>query len=138
MWTNGFDGPRNGEFGSFHRVLTPEIVPEPDAPWLDPETHLLDHLDAPLTDVVGFALSFDGYAAMGENLRHAANHAAEQWRKDGVVPETLVKLRSYLFYEQRRWRHFQRTPTEADLTYMRALIEAIRVYVSSGSVNSET
>ncbi len=38
----------------------------------------------------------------------------------------LDDLRTCLFFEQRRWRHFDRHPDEKSMTYIRALVEAVR------------
>lgn len=118
MWTDGFDGPRDGEFDDFHRVLTPEIVPSPDAPfWMD---------------IAEFALSFDGYSALGgfDELATLAHATAKRWRRTKELPESLVELRSCLFFEHRSYRHTDTTPEGTHLDYIRALVEAIRVHAA--------
>lgn len=49
--SDGFDGPRHGEFAAFHRTLSVEAIPGPEAPWFP--------------DINEFALTFDAYEAMG-------------------------------------------------------------------------
>ena len=119
VWTDGFDGPRDGEFGEFHQVLTPGIIPQPDAPfWMD---------------IAEFALTFDGYEALAaDRLGDLASESQDRWLRTGVLPKSLVELRSCLFFEQRRWRQLDATPEGHDLAYIRTLIEAIRIYASTG------
>ena len=104
-WNDGFEGPRGGEFGNFHQILALDVVPRGHAPsWME---------------IAQFALTFDGYAVMGERLGEIANLAAERWRQTGQLPESLVELRAYLFFEQRRWRHLGTTPTGDELDYIK-------------------
>jgi hypothetical protein len=39
----------------------------------------------------------------------------------------MTELRTCLFYEQRRWRHFGEVPDEAAMSYIREVLEQIRV-----------
>jgi hypothetical protein len=96
--------------------LSEEILPEPNAEW--------DALQI-------FALTFNGYDQWGssEKCAELSNQCLALHRKEGVLPETLKELRTCLFYEQRRWRHFGDDPDSPTLVYLRALIEAIRVRV---------
>lgn len=116
VWTDGFDGPRDGEYPEWHKVLTEEIVPAADAPWYP--------------DIVEFAVTFNGYEALGGTgpIGSLANSVVSEWRSSGRLPDNLVELRSCLFFEQRRYRHFGEDPDEADMPYMRALIEGIRAH----------
>jgi hypothetical protein len=119
-WTNGFDGPRNGEFGSFHRVLTPEIIPRPNAPfWME---------------IADFALTFDGYSALGgfDELKALADLVFSQWDKTGELSGSLVDLRSCLFFEQRALRHNDLEPGDRQMEYIRALVDAIEVHAYRG------
>ena len=110
--SDGFDGPRDGEFAGFHRTLTEESIPRPDAPWMP--------------DIAQFALTFDGYKALGDPAGDMANATRRGWNENGVLPHDLIDLRSCLFFEQRRYRHFGWNPDEDAMRYIRALIEAIR------------
>lgn len=104
-----FDGISNEE-------LRPEHVPAPDAPWHP--------------TIAEFALTFDGYEAMGGfgRLSSYAERRFERWRADGSLPRELRHLRSCLFMEQRavRWAMDEK-PTAEQLAYAHALIAAMRV-----------
>ena len=110
-----FDGPRDGEFAEFHRTLAEESIPGPGAPW------------GP--DIAEFALTFDGYEALGDRTGDLANATKYKWTETRALPDDLVELRSCLFFEQRRYRHFGWDPEEDAMAYIRALIEAIRTRV---------
>ncbi|MFM7719478.1 MAG: hypothetical protein ACKO8G_08360 [Actinomycetota bacterium] len=91
-------------------------------------------------EITEFALSYDGYVRFGPFglLSACANAALERWRVDRTVPATLHELRSFLFFEQRRWRHLEQgpawfgveprtEPTDDDREYIEALLDRIRV-----------
>lgn len=75
-----------------------------------------------------FALSFNGYERWGSFRKCAeiGNRGAEAFRAEGALPESLTELRTCLFFEQRRWRHFGFDPDEQGMEYIRALVERIR------------
>jgi hypothetical protein len=95
-------------------VLSEEIIPAPGAPWFP--------------DINEFALTFDAYQALGgfDAVGDLANRVADDWHQTGRLPEDLVELRSCLFFEQRRYHHFGHGPSEEDMPYLWALLEAIR------------
>ncbi len=98
-----------------HHELTPEHLPHPRDPF---------------DDVVRFAATFDGYAAMGmEMCGEMANRAISQWTQTHVIPSWLQgdldRLRSCLYFEARRWIRLEREPDTRSLIYVHALIEAI-------------
>src|SRR5262245_19860698 len=100
--------------------LRPEDVPGPDAPWHP--------------TIAEFALTFDGYEAMGNRLSGYAWRRFERWRKDGSLPRDLLHLRSCLFMAQRavRWAEngpYPSGPTAEELAYAHSLIAAIRTVV---------
>ena len=70
-------------------------------------------------DIEQFALTFDGYQASRsfETCAEIANN-----RRGSTVSE----LRTSLFFEQRRWRHFGATPDQESMVYIRSIIEQIR------------
>jgi hypothetical protein len=72
-----------------------------------------------------FALTFDGYETLGsfEAVADVANA-----HKD----DTSTDLRTCLFFEQRRWRHFGYKPDRAAMKYIRGVIEQIRAKVVAG------
>lgn len=84
--------------------LRVEDVPPPDADWAAIST---------------FALSFDGYAVQGSFERCAEIANARR-------SESLNDLRTCLFFEQRRWRHFGETPDAEAIIYIRGIVEQIR------------
>jgi hypothetical protein len=122
-WTDGFRSPPS-DINVPRPYLTADSVPRHDAPWRP--------------DLARFALSFDGYTAIGSDLGRLANEVSETWALRGRLPDDLVLLRSCLFFEQRRQRHLDQPPgafpPEGEwLDYVRALVEAIRVFAERGS-----
>lgn len=88
-------------------------LPPPDADW---------------STIGRFALTFNGYAYWGsfEKCGDVANRWAEAWRKRRHLPHSLTDLRTCLFFEQRCWHHYGRSPDEESMRYVHALVEAIR------------
>ena len=78
-----------------------------------------------------FALTFDGYTHFGDRCGKIANEALRQYKETGNLPESLDDLRTCLFFEQRRWRHFGEEPDAAAMVYIRALLGAIRAAVGA-------
>ena len=95
-------------------TLTPEDIPAADAPYWG----VIDR----------FALTYDGYSHLCsfEQCADIGNAAADEHQASGGLPESLDALRTCLFFEQRRWRHFDEHPDDATMEYIRALVEAIR------------
>ena len=81
-----------------------------------------------------FALTFDGYAHWGstDKCGEIANHCAEVYYRSRVLPESLMELRTCLFFEQRRWHHFGTEISPESMTYIQALIAAIRTNLKAG------
>jgi hypothetical protein len=75
--------------------------------------------DADWGDIIPFAHSFDGYKIMGSFEACAA--VANQRRH-----ETLTELRTCLFFEARRWRHFGEDPDPPAMEYIRGLLIKMR------------
>jgi hypothetical protein len=88
--------------------------------------------------VAKFALSFDGYKRHGSFARCAAiaNRREAAYKKNGALPRTLDDLRTCLFFEQRRWRHFGQEPDAATMRYIRALLTGIRSALRSSRLTS--
>ena len=86
-------------------------------------------------DVVTFALSYNAYHRRGgfKPVASKANALREDWDASGLVPDDVEYLRSALFFEQRRWRHFDREPAGRDREYIDAVLEGLR-RGSGGSV----
>jgi hypothetical protein len=92
--------------------LTPGDLPSPYAEW----------------ECIGdFALSFNGFKHWGsfEKCAEIANAARH---------ESLDDLRTCLFFEQRRWRHYGDEPDEAAMTYIRDIVEKIRAIVGKADL----
>jgi len=88
--------------------LRPEDVPGPDAD---------------LGEIWAFAATFDGY-------RHCGGfHECAEIANAGQ-PETLAELRTCLFFEARRWRHFGESPDGEALAYIQDLVARIREAVT--------
>jgi len=93
-----------------NKNLTMADIPSPDASW---------------REIAEFALTFDGYEFWGsfEKCAEIANAKGQH---------SLTDLRTCLFFEQRRWRHFGEDPDREAMMYIRALVEKIRSWVSAG------
>ncbi len=89
--------------------LTLANIPSPKAQW---------------RAITKFALSFDGYEYWGSSEKCAKIANLRRNR-------TLAELRTCLFFEQRRWRHFGEKPDKEAMKYIRGLIEKIRMKVDS-------
>ncbi len=88
--------------------------------------------------VFAFALTYNGYARFdGEDgyapCARLANTSRTRWDSQRELPETLIDLRTCLFYEQRRYRHFGILPAGDDARYIGVLVDAIRSTVSPES-----
>lgn len=78
--------------------------------------------DADVREITQFAHTFDGYARWGSfercaEIANAPDHS------------TIDKLRTCLFFEARRWRHFGERPDEEAITYWRKLVSTIRTRI---------
>jgi hypothetical protein len=78
-----------------------------------------------------FALSFDGYERFGsfDACAEMANKCAERYHADGLLPAELDTLRACLFFEQRRWRHFEANPDEGTMAYLHTVLAHMREIV---------
>ena len=94
-----------------------------------PNSHLslsdVPGLDADLDEIIVFAHTFDAYEYHGsfEAAAEIANRHAS---------DTLTDLRTCLFFEIRRWRHFGQDPDPEADRYIRGLVAEIRRRVSDG------
>ena len=75
-----------------------------------------------------FALTFDAYEVLGsfEACGEIANARNS---------ETLTNLRTCLFFEQRRWRHFGEEPDSSSMEYIHGIVEKIRIKLGAGERN---
>ena len=127
------NGPRGGEFDFFHRPLTSDGIPEADAPWYP--------------DVAEFALSFDGYEALGtfDRVADLYSRVRKTWDESGALPPDLIELRTTLFFLQRslRWNDNpfdtrSNGMSDRDFVFSHSLIEAIRSVVQRPFGDSST
>lgn len=81
-------------------------------------------VEADLDALIAFAHTFDGYRHWG-SFEQCAEIANAQDH------ESLEKLRTCLFFEARRWRHFGEDPDTDAEQYWRKLVAAIRREVQS-------
>ena len=81
--------------------------------------------------IVPFALTFNGYKHWGsfKKCREVATLGLEQYRKKKKLAQPLTDLRTCLFFEVRRWKHFEKNPSKEGMLYIRALLEEIRLRV---------
>lgn len=98
------------------------------------KAHLLPRSGADWAEIIGFAHTLNGHEYWGsfEKYGEIANKILEENKASGKLPNNLTNLRTCLFFEARRWRHFGYDPDEEAMRYIRALIEAIRACVQSG------
>jgi hypothetical protein len=82
---------------------------------------------AEFTVLVQFARTFDGYEHWGSTELCGEIANKKQW-------ETLTELRTCLFFEHRRWRHFGEMPDKEGIQYWRKLVEMIRGKVRLGQI----
>lgn len=90
--------------------LNVESIPQPHADW---------------AQIFAFAQSFNAYDHWGSFERCAEIANA----KRGT---TLEELRTCLFFEARRWRHFGEEPDDGAMAYIRGIVQSIRDRVAAG------
>lgn len=86
--------------------LRVELLPEPGADW---------------TEIATFAHTWDGYS-LYESVVECGKFANSP-RQEG---EGLAELRTRLFFEARRYRHFGHPPDPDAMHYIHELVEEIR------------
>lgn len=84
-------------------------------------------------DISCFALTYNGYARYEGTLGDFANETKRQYVAEGALPCDLHLLRCALFFEQRRFRHFDEEPEGLDRDYIDEVLECIRE-LSGGSL----
>ena len=106
-----------------------------DVPNTELQGYLLPHPGASWGEISGFAHTLNGYERWGsfEKCSEIANEILEEYKTSGDLPNNLTNLRTCLFFEARRWRHYGYEPDEEAMHYIRALLEAIRACVQSGN-----
>lgn len=97
-----------------HEDLRAELLPGPGADW---------------AEIASFAHTWDGYSLHGSIVE--CGTFANSPRQEG---EGLAELRTRLFFEARRYRHFGHPPDEDAMHYIRELVEGIRAIVGERAV----
>ena len=105
-----------------------------------PNSQLLKN-DIPLSraswkNIQPFALSFNGYKHWGsfQKCREVADLGRDIYRKEASLAQSLTDLRTCLFFEARRWKHFGKQPGKKSMEYIRALVEGIRLQVEAKEI----
>ncbi|MHB8778213.1 MAG: hypothetical protein ACYC6R_10690 [Anaerolineales bacterium] len=82
--------------------------------------------------IESFALTYNGYTQRGsfKKCREVAKQGIGQYKENKELNQSLTDLRTCLFFEARRWKHFEKTPNKNGLNYVHALVEAIRTRVA--------
>ena len=103
-------------------VLTLEMIPFPEADW---------------GEIGHFALAFDGYEYWGgfERCGELANQTRDHYLTHKQLPFPLTVLRTSLFFEQRRWRHYGYAPDDEAMAYLRALLKSICEKVQNAEID---
>jgi hypothetical protein len=80
-----------------------------------------------------FAHTFNGYEHWGsvKKCREVARQGILLHKSNQDMVQSLTDLRTCLFFEARRWKHMEKTPTKPALEYVHALVEAIRERVQT-------
>jgi hypothetical protein len=83
-----------------------------------------------------FALTFSGYAHWGsfKKCREVAQQGVKLYHGQQVLTQSLTDLRTCLFFEARRWKHYEKDPSKKGMEYIHALTDAIRVKVNSKEI----
>lgn len=109
-----------------NRLLHPKDIPSQRATWLQIEK---------------FAFTFDGYRYLPNRAcANLANRALRSFAAGSIDlgNMSLSKLRSCLFFEQRRYHHFGWPPEATDMKYIRTLVAAIRSKVAASEAKGNS
>jgi hypothetical protein len=79
-----------------------------------------------------FALTFNGYKHWGsfKKCREVAREGVKLYREKKDLTLSLTDLRTCLFFESRRWKHYEKSPSKKGMEYVHSLVEAIRLHVT--------
>ena len=83
-----------------------------------------------------FALTFNGYEHWGsfKKCRQVAQNGVTLFRTQQELNQSLTDLRTCLFFEARRWKHYAKSPSRKGMEYIHTLVEAIRLKVLSREI----
>jgi hypothetical protein len=85
-----------------------------------------------------FALTFNGYKHWGsfKKCREVAERGVKLYRgQQALTHQTMTDLRTCLFFESRRWKHYEKAPSKKGMEYIRTLVEAIRLRVAAKEID---
>jgi hypothetical protein len=87
--------------------------------------------------IVPFAMTFNGYQHWGSfrKCREVAQTGVQLYRNRQELDQSLTDLRTCLFFEARRWTHYEKNPSKKGMGYIRALVEAIRRRVQAKEIS---
>jgi hypothetical protein len=88
-------------------------------------------------NIVPFAHTFNGYEYCGsvKKCRDVARQGIILHKSKEEMAQSLTDLRTCLFFEARRWKHLEKTPTKSGMLYIHALVEAIRMRVQTNELS---
>ena len=84
-----------------------------------------------------FALTFNGYKHWGsfKKCREIAKEGVKLYHEKKELTQSLTNLRTCLFFESRRWNHYQKNPSKKGMDYVHVLVEAIRTQVQTKNLD---
>ncbi|CAG0994374.1 hypothetical protein ANAEL_02491 [Anaerolineales bacterium] len=84
-----------------------------------------------------FALTFNGYRHWGSfrKCREVAKEGVRFYRENKEFTQSLTDLRTCLFFESRRWKHYEKSPSKKGMEYVHTLVEAIREHVQAKNLD---
>jgi len=87
--------------------------------------------------ILPFALTFNGYEHWGtfKKCREVAHQGVILYKGKQALTLSLTDLRTCLFFEAMRWKHYEKEPTKQGLDYVRTLLDAIRARVLAREIN---
>ena len=96
----------------------------------------IPHHNASWKKIEPFAVTFDGYKHWGsfKRCREVAEEGVKLYRGQMQLTQSLTDLRTCLFFESRRWKHYEKTPSKKGMEYVHILVEAIRVRVAAKEI----
>lgn len=83
--------------------------------------------DANWMEIQEFCLSFNAYEYWGnfEKAAEVANDHYRKYKENETLSNNLEELRTVLFFEQRRHRHFGNDPDAEIIEYLKRVIKRI-------------
>lgn len=88
---------------------------------------------APFKDIAALGYTFDGYAEHGmERCAELANTALSAFYHHEVLPDSILMLRTCLFFETRRWLLYDQVPDHKARLYIHALIDRLGELLEAG------